>query len=153
MSVVYMVLFPWHLSLLGGCSRRGCRPHLSAKCLQGISKLSSLASDGDVFFPFLGWGQRMDMIMTYTEASLGLNLIMNCLKEKGIVLNKKINSSLKRLVILTFYKERLQDPWQRLGFVYVTHCPSGQIGWYSNWKECSDFSRWNSYNNFVFLLL
>lgn len=31
----------------------------------------------------------MDMIMTYTEASLGLNLIMNCLKEKGIVLNKK----------------------------------------------------------------
>ena len=57
----------------------------------------------------------MDMIMTYTEASLGLNLIINCLKEKGLVLNKKINSSLKRLVILTFYKERLQDPWQRLG--------------------------------------
>ena len=46
------------------------------------------------------------MIMTYTEASLGLNPIMNCLKEKGIFLNKKINSSLKRLVILTFYRER-----------------------------------------------
>ena len=57
----------------------------------------------------------MDMIMTYIGASLGLNPIVSCSKEKNKVLNKKTNPSLKRLGILSFYRTGLQGPWQRLG--------------------------------------